>query len=305
MSVALDRLEGVRRRTRSFARAYPFESHFLDLDGASLHFVDEGPRGAEPLVFLHGNPTWSFLWREPIKAFRADHRCVAPDHIGCGFSDKPQDYPYRLERHVENLERLVDRLQLERLTLVVHDWGGAIGFSFAVRHPERVARLIVMNTAAFPGPCPLRIRICRTPFFGPMAVRGLNAFARGAVLMASERGLDRETRRGFLEPYRTWSERVATLRFVQDIPLAPSHPSWSRLQEIDRGLVRLGDKPMCVIWGERDWCFTPHFRREWQRRFPRARVHVVESAGHWVMEDARDDVIRWMREFLASPPSDP
>jgi pimeloyl-ACP methyl ester carboxylesterase len=303
VTTILDRIAAARERTAAFAAQFPFEPRFFDVDrarGIAMHYVDEGPRVAAPILFLHGNPTWSFLWRELVRELRGRYRCIAPDHVGCGLSDKPQAYEYRLERHVDNLERLVLFLGLSRITLVVHDWGGAIGFGLATRRPELFERFVVMNTAAFTGGrAPLRIRACRTPLLGAVAVRGFNAFARAALTMATERGLDETVRRGLIAPYGDWEERIATLRFVEDIPLSPSHPSWSELARIESGLAALESKPMCIVWGERDWCFTPAFRREWQRRFPRARVHVAEAAGHWVMEDAREDVVRWVEEFVA------
>ena len=307
-----ERLASARERIAPFASEYPFESRFLDLGGLAYHFLDEGPRDAAPLVFVHGNPTWSFHWRALVGAFRGELRCVAPDHVGCGLSDKPRDYAYRLETHVANLERLVLSLDLRRITLVVHDWGGPIGFGFALRQLERVARLVVLNSAVFPlgfegGRAPWRIRACRAPLFGELAVRGFNAFARGATWMALEdpAQLGERARRGYLAPYDSFRNRIGALRFVQDIPFSPRDPSWAALQTIASGLPRLADLPLCLIWGERDWCFTPAFRREWQRRFPRAEVHVAERAGHWVVEDAREDVLRWMREFLAAHPLAP
>ena len=283
---------------------YPFESQLLDLDGVALHYLDEGPRDGEPLLFVHGNPTWSFLWRNLVRALRGRYRCIAPDHIGCGLSDKPEAYPYRLARHIENLEQLALHLDLERITLVVHDWGGPIGLGFAARHPERIARLVILNTAAFPGPAPLRIRICRTPLLGALAVRGFNAFAGLATRMAVERPLTPLARRGYLAPYHDWASRIATLRFVEDIPLDPNHPSWRALQDVEAGLARLADKPACLIWGERDWCFTPAFREGFERRLPGARVHRAQNAGHLVVEDARDDVLAWLEAFLAESPLD-
>ena len=292
-----------------FAREYPFTSRVLDLDGIAYHFVDEGPREAPPLLLVHGNPTWSFLWRHAIGAFRGELRCVAPDHVGCGLSDKPRDYPYRLATHIANLERLALELDLERITLVVHDWGGPIGLGFAARHPERIARLIVLNTSAFTlggwgGHAPWRLRACRAPLLGELAIERLNAFARLAPWLALEDRsvLSPQARRGFLAPYAARGARTAALRFVQDIPLSESHPSYATLREVERGLEHFRKTPLCLIWGERDWCFTPAFRREWQRRFPEASVHRAERAGHWVIEDARADVLRWMRAFMAAHP---
>lgn len=128
---------------------YPFDSHFLDVDGGRMHYIDEGDADADPIVCVHGNPTWSFYWRRIAQEFKGTHRVVAMDHIGCGLSDKPQDWPYRLADHRDNLLRLIEHLDLKRVTLVVHDWGGAIGMGVAVRHPERFRRIVVMNTSAF------------------------------------------------------------------------------------------------------------------------------------------------------------
>lgn len=306
MSFVVDRAKRAKERSKPFAAEYPFEPHFLDVGGASLHYVDEGPRGADPILFVHGNPTWSFLWRKLITHFRGNWRCVAPDHVGCGWSDKPEDYEYTLRRHVDNLVALVEALDLQRITLVVHDWGGAIGMGLATHAPGRIARIVVMNTAAFTGgKAPLRIRVCRTPFFGALAVRGFNAFAAAARVMATEKpgGLRGAVAAGMLAPYSNWKERIATLRFVEDIPLAPSHPSWATLEQIERELPKLAGKPMCIVWGLRDWCFTPWYLEQWRARFPAAQVHVAENAGHWVSEDEPEQVERWIGDFLAAHPT--
>ena len=279
---------------------YPFESHFLRIGVHALHYLDEGPRDAPALLLVHGNPTWSFHWREAVGRFRNRYRVVVPDHLGCGLSDKPQDWSYRLKGHIENLERLVLELELRQLTLVAHDWGGAIGMGFATRHPDRIARLVVMNTAAFRSArLPLRIAICRLPLLGPLAVRGLNAFALAALRLATAKGLPSEVASGLLAPYASWGERIAIQRFVEDIPMRPGHPSWPALVEIEQGLARLRGKPMLIVWGERDWCFTPAFREEWQRRFPEAEVRSFAGAGHYVMEDAREGVLEAMEGFLS------
>jgi cis-3-alkyl-4-acyloxetan-2-one decarboxylase len=291
-----------------FAEEYPFESHFLDVDGRAYHYLDEGPREGEALVFVHGNPTWSFFWRHLVRELRPRYRCIAPDHIGCGLSDKPAQFPYRLENHVEHLEKLVLELGLRRATLVLHDWGGPIGLGVAQRHPERFERLVLFNTAAFTGGrAPWRIRICRTPGLGAFAVRRLNAFARLATHLAIERPerMTPAVRRGYLAPYDSFEHRIATLRFVQDIPLSSAHPSWNFVRGIEASLGRWRTKPVCVIWGERDWCFTPSFRLQWQERLPEAEVHVAERAGHYVVEDAREDVLAWVRSFLARHPLAP
>lgn len=278
---------------------YPFASRLLPVSGGHrLHYVDEG--AGRPVLFVHGNPTWSFMWREPMKALRETHRVVAVDHLGCGLSDKPQAWPYRLAGHVDNLEALVLALDLRDVTLVLHDWGGAIGMGLAARQPDRVARVAVLNTAAFPSSAiPLRIAACRVPGFGALAVRGLNGFAGAASFMATERGLEPAVKAGYLAPYDSWGNRVATLRFVEDIPMAPAHPSWAALKASEAGVAAMADRPTLIAWGEKDWCFTPAFRAEWEKRWPAARVVRYEDAGHYVVEDARERVVPLLAEFCA------
>lgn len=287
---------------------YPFTSHWRTVrPGIRQHYLDEG-RG-DPVVCLHGNPTWSFYFRDVILGLRDIARVVVPDHVGCGLSDKPQLYPYRLADHVRNAEQLlIEELDLRRITLVLHDWGGAIGMGVAVRHPERIARLVVLNTAAFVLPhCPLRIRACRIPGLGPLLVRGLNAFARAALHMAvvHRERLTPAVRAGFLAPYDSWRNRIATLRFVQDIPLRPQHPAWATVNGIAAALPALRDKPMLIGWGERDFCFSEPFLQEWLRRFPQAAVHRYPDAGHYVLQDAHERIVPEIRRFTCPPAARP
>jgi len=282
---------------------YPWSSHFLEVDGGRMHYLDEGPRQGPVLLALHGNPTWSFYWRRVVARFSDRYRVVVPDHIGCGLSDKPQAWPYRLADHVGNVARLVEHLDLRRITFVLHDWGGAIGMGVATRSPERAARFVVTNTAAFRSQAiPLSIASCRIPGLGALGVRGLNGFARAATFMAVEKPLAPEVRRGLLLPYDAWASRIATLRFVQDIPLSPEHPSYAELRRIEEGLAGLRDRPMALIWGEKDFCFTPAFRAEWERRFPEARS-VRLNAGHYVLEDEPEAVLSAMSSFFAETAS--
>jgi len=286
-----------------FESEYPFASNFLDLGGVRYHYLDEGT--GEMLLFVHGNPTWSFAWRNLIKDLSTDYRCVAVDHIGCGFSDKPQDYSYTLDQHVANLVRLIETLDLTRVTLIAHDWGGAIGMGAATRNPERFSRFVLMNTAAYRSTqIPLRIAACRIPLFGTLAVRGLNAFARAAIYMAvtNHRRMTRAVRAGYLAPYGNWADRIATLRFVEDIPLKKQHPSYGTLKEIEEGLTQFREYPVLFPWGERDWCFTPEFLEEFLNFFPDAETLRIPDAGHYVFEDAYERLIPRIRQFLAAHP---
>ena len=285
---------------QSWRELYPFASHFLPLDGVRYHYLDEG-RGA-PLLLVHGNPTWSFHWRNLIAELRGEYRVVAPDHVGCGLSDKPGDYSYRLEQHIENLARLVTALDLRDVTLVAQDWGGAIGLGAVLRMPERFSGLVLSNTAAFRSRrMPWRIRVCRTPGLGPLLVRGLNGFSRAALRMAVARPerLTAAVRAGYLAPYDSWANRIAIERFVADIPLRSTHPSYAALLAIEEGLPSLAKLPTLLIWGMRDWCFTPHFLARIQGFFPAAETHELSDAGHWVLEDAPERFIPLVRQFLA------
>lgn len=284
---------------------YPFKSHWLQVDGHRYHYLDEGQ--GEPLLLVHGNPTWSFYWRELVAALRGKYRLIVPDHIGCGLSDKPQNYEYRLRRHIDNLRRLIEQLKLERVTLLAHDWGGAIGLGAAVAQPESFSRFVLFNTAAYRARrVPWRIRVCRTPLLGEVAVRGLNYFARAALTMAVARHerMTPAVRAGLLAPYDSWANRIAIHRFVMDIPLSPRHPSYATLVEIEAGLARLRDRPLALIWGMRDWCFTPYFLERFLEYFPGAEVHRLFDASHYVIEDAHEQIVPLVESFLAAHPLD-
>jgi haloalkane dehalogenase len=277
---------------------YPYEGKFLEVDGGRLHYLDEGNREGPVLLALHGNPTWSFYWRALIEAF-PDHRVVIPDHIGCGLSDKPQKWDYRLSQHIANVQALVSHLGLRDINLMVHDWGGAIGMGVATAAPEQINRLIITNTAAFLSPhIPITIAMCRIPLLGSLMVRGGNAFAWVATWRATYKGLSKEVKAGLLFPYDSWKNRIATHRFVVDIPMNDSHPSHQTLKEIEDRLVLLQDKPMMMLWGDDDFCFSPVFRKRWMEFFPKAEVHAWEDVGHYVMEDAPERVIPLVRTFL-------
>jgi cis-3-alkyl-4-acyloxetan-2-one decarboxylase len=281
---------------------YPFSSHSFGQPGGRQHYLDEG--AGPPVLMIHGNPTWSFYYRDLVSAVVGEGgRAIAPDHLGCGFSDKPAGWSYRLADHVANLRRLVEHLALERFSLVVHDWGGAIGMGLATALPERVERMVVLNTAAFRSPrMPWRIALCRWPVIGELIVRGLNGFAGPATRMTTVRPLAPTVRRAYLWPYRSWADRVAIARFVQDIPTRPTHPSHGALVTIEEGLSRLAGKPMHLAWGGRDWCFDRSFFEEWRRRFPAAGAQWLDDAGHYVLEDGGPPLHRHLARFLREDP---
>jgi haloalkane dehalogenase len=283
---------------------YPFASHFLEIDGLKLHYLDEGQ--GEPIVMVHGNPTWSFYFRNLVLALRDEHRCVVPDHIGCGLSDKPtaEQYDFSLKRRVDDLERLLDHLDVrEKITLVLHDWGGMIGMAYATRHPERVSRIIAMNTAAFHLPkskgFPWALWLGRNTQLGAWLILQHNAFCRAAARIGTKRhSLPAPVRQAYLAPYDSPEHRLAVLRFVQTIPLKPTNAGYEIVTEVEKNLHQFQDRPMLICWGIKDFVFDRHFLVEWERRFPEADVIRFTDAGHYVLEDATEEIIESVKRFL-------
>ena len=282
------------------APLYPFApKSFSTPGGARLSYLDEGPRSDEAVLMLHGNPTWSFYYRNLVREISPTLRCIVPDHIGMGLSEKPADYPYTLETRIADVEALVESLGVTRVHLVVHDWGGAIGFGFAARHPAKIGRIVILNTAAFPSPrIPASIALCKLPVLGPFLVRGFNAFAGPAASMAMHRRrLMTEEKRGYLFPYDSWATRVAVAEFVRDIPMNPSHRSWTTLTAVEAGLAQFPDHPVLIVWGGKDFCFDDTFLARWREIFPKAKVERIADAGHYVIEDAAE-ALPLIRDFL-------
>jgi pimeloyl-ACP methyl ester carboxylesterase len=284
---------------------YPFNGHFLARPGGKLHYLDEG--AGEPIVMLHGNPTWSFYYRNLILALRDNFHCIVPDHIGCGLSDKPpvSAYDYSLKSRIDDLEALLDHLNLrENLTLILHDWGGMIGMAFAARHPERIKRIIASNTGAFPlppsKPLPWSLRLGRNTRLGAWLILQHNAFCRlAAKWCVKRRPLPPDVRAMYLQPYDSPEHRVAVLKFVQTIPLKPSDPGYDITSDTAASLVKFANVPTLLLWGMKDFVFDRHFLAEWQRHFPHAETHTWPDCGHYLLEDATEEVIMRVREFLA------
>lgn len=294
--------------TSGFNHLYPFRSNYFDNDGLLYHYIDQG--NGNPIVMLHGNPTWSFYYRTLISGLSPRYRTIVPDHIGCGLSDKPSSerYAYRLQNRVDDLTRFMDHLALNQgITLIAHDWGGMIAMAFATAFPQRIARIILMNTAAFFPPknkrLPLRLRVVRNwTALAKLGVQGFNLFSLAARFMASRKGLSADVKRGLAAPYNSWKNRIATLKFVQDIPLEEQHPSFPLVKHVDETLERLAHLPMLILWGKHDFVFDGDYLDEWRRRFPDAEVHLFENAGHYVLEDEPSRLLTRINLFLTKYP---
>ena len=284
---------------------YPFSSHYLETRGLRLHYLDEGPRDAPPVLMLHGNPTWSFYYRNLVIALRDRFRCIVPDHIGCGLSDKPGDdrYDYRLKSRIEDLDALISHLNLQQpLTLVVHDWGGMIGFGWAVMHPDQVAQTVILNTAAFPLPedkkMPPALSLVRDTALGAFLVKRFNAFSGIAARVAFKKPVSDEIRRGYTLPYDSPANRIATLKFVQDIPLSDSDPGYDILINTAERLHLLADKPCMIAWGERDFVFDSPFLTQWLEYYPDAEIHRFPDCGHYILEDGGPALVDTIKNFI-------
>ncbi len=280
------------------------------IHGQQMHVIDHGPRqdARGTLVMVHGNPTWSYYFRRLLAHFGRQYRCIAPDHIGMGLSGKPSgsDYPYTLGQRIADLDNLLEQLEVRGpITLMMHDWGGMIGMGYAIGHRSRIDRLILLNTAAFRLPSdhslPWSLRLCRTPILGALAVRGMNLFCAGALRYCIRNAqLSNSDRNAYLEPYNNWANRIAVLKFIQDIPLCPDDPSYACVQNIEHHLANFKDCPVQIFWGGRDFVFTDAFLDRWREILPQSEVHHFPEAGHYVLEDAYAQIIPKLELFLGT-----
>jgi len=278
---------------------YPFEVRSWASPDGVMRYVDHGPREGRPVLLLHGNPSWSFLWRNLILALAAHgRRVIAPDHLGMGLSARPERF-LRLEDRIRAVHGLVEHLGLKEFDLGVHDWGGAIGFGLATRMPDRIGRILVTNTGAFLSErIPARIALCRAPLIGRLIAQHLDGFAWPATWMAVERPLSPAAKAGFLAPYGSPAVRRAVADFVADIPMEPAHPTRSVLAGVEASLSGLKGKPMLLCWGMRDFCFDRSFLEGFRERFPDARPLLFADAGHYVLEDAGEAALAPATDFL-------
>ena len=285
---------------------FPFTRNYINRNGQQYHYVNEGQ--GSPVVMVHGNPSWSFYYRNLVSELSKNHQCIVPDHIGCGLSDKPDDegYDYTLAKRIDDLAALLEHLEVkENITLVVHDWGGMIGMGYAARYPERIKRLVILNTGAFHLPkakkLPPALWLGRNTFIGTVLVRGFNAFSSIASIIGVKRKpMAKEIRQAYVAPFNSWQNRISTLRFIQDIPLKPSDRNYQLVTDISDSLAQFNKLPMLICWGLKDFVFDKHFLAEWQQRFPQAQVHAFDDCGHYILEDASDEVVPLVSDFLSA-----
>ena len=289
-------------REATFAGTFPFAPHYMDLESFQMHYVDVGE--GDPLVLLHGDPTWGYLYRHFLPPLATRARCIVPDHMGMGKSGVPAGpYPYRLRHHIDNLEAFILRLELRDITLAVHDWGGPVGLGFAIRHPSRLKRLILMNTWAFAqwpgGPLPRLIELIRSPR-GEAFIMGKNGYVQPALVgtTAHSNHLTETALDAYLAPFRTPESRLALLCWSRDIPVTTGDASYAEMQQIQNGLTQFRHLPVLLVWGMQDPVLPPTVLRIWQQLYPHATTHEIEEASHFLQEDAPERIAQAVEQFL-------
>ncbi|MFT5578909.1 MAG: pimeloyl-ACP methyl ester carboxylesterase [Paraglaciecola psychrophila] len=296
----------VGRHAERFKQEYPFASHRAKINDLDYHYIDEGHGPA--VIMVHGNPSWSFYYRNLVKRLRGDHRCIVPDHIGCGFSARPDldSYNFTLQSRVDDFAAFIDGLNIEgKISIVAHDWGGMIATAWAVDNAERIDKLVMLNTAAFHLPenkrFPFALGLIRDSFIGKFLVQRFNAFSIGASWLGCKMApMSSELRQLFQLPYSNSElDRLATLQFVLDIPLREQDASYALVSATQAKLQQLADKPLLLGWGLKDFVFDKHFLAVWQQHFPSAQSVVYEHGGHYILEDAGADLEHKIAAFLA------
>jgi haloalkane dehalogenase len=286
---------------------FPESRSYTHAHGARQAYIDVGQ--GPPVVCVHGNPSWSYYYAPLIAALAANHRVIAPDHIGMGRSDAPpaERYDYHYGQRVADLTALLDSLDLKQpITLVVHDWGGLIGLRYAGLHPDRIARLVILNTAAFPllpgKKLPWTIALTRNTALGRWLALRHNAFARGAARFGVVHRLASEVRQMLLSPYSDPAKRLSILNFVRDIPLSAADRGHAELVDTAARLELLKDLPTLLLWGLQDFVFDADYLAEFRRRLPHAQVEARAQSGHYILLDEPEYCVQRIQAFLSAHP---
>lgn len=274
---------------------YPFTSNYFDINGHKLHYIDEGH--GETILFVHGTPSWSFDFRNSIKKLKQGHRCIAIDHVGFGLSDKPEHYDYSTQNHSKTLERFVLEKQLDNITLIVHDFGGAIGLNFAMRHPEKIKRLVILNSwlwSSKTDPDFLKLsKLLKSPLL-PFLYRYCN-FSPKFILPGSfgDRKLPKNLLKQYTQPFADKTQRNGALAFAQSLLNDQDwfEALWKKRQSIS-------DKPTLFVWGMKDPVIKPHYLDKFQSGFINSKTVQLETCGHFPQEEQSEMVTKYILAFL-------
>ncbi|MBU2488757.1 MAG: alpha/beta fold hydrolase [Proteobacteria bacterium] len=290
---------------------FPVQFKTMEIEGHRMNYVDEGE--GETLLMLHGNPTWSYLYRHMIADLKKDFRCVALDHLGYGLSDKPRDGDYSMEAHIRRLGVFVEKLGLERVTLICQDWGGIIGLSYAARNKERFSRLIPMNTTGFLPHSPEEFIKClkawafpylwsfKTPILGKKMAMDWNIFLTAGMRLGTHntrRMMTQKAMAGYLYPFQRKEDRTAIMKSVRQVPMGPMDKVWWLLRRTEKELAGWNVRTR-VIWGMKDPVFVPWFIEKFEEILPNhAPTLKIPTAGHFLQDDEPELIILGIREFL-------
>lgn len=277
-------------------KLYPFKSHYLQIENQQLHYIDEGE--GPILLFVHGTPSWSFDFRHLIKALSKSYRCIALDHIGFGLSDKPKDYPYSIDQHAKNLEKLIEHLKLEQFSLLLHDFGGPIGWEYALKYPEKIEKLVVMNSwlgSSKEDPNFKKMeKILKSPIL-PFLYKQLNFSARFLLpqAFANKKLLTKDIRKHYRKPFGKASERIGPLAFAKSLL-----NDQDLFEQQNQQAQKLSKSPSLLIWGMADSFIGAHYLQQLQAALPHSKSVELEGVGHFPQEEAPEKVLDALNDFL-------
>ncbi|MCC6206840.1 MAG: alpha/beta fold hydrolase [Gammaproteobacteria bacterium] len=276
-------------------KEYPFRSRYFDLPMGRMHYLDEG-ESKHAIVMVHGNPAWSFTYRKLVRCLSKRYRCIVPDHIGFGLSSKPKDWDYLPESHAQNLEHLLNHLDVRSVTLIVGDWGGPIGLSYAIQHPDRIRSLIITNSWMWSVRGIFHYEMF-SRFMGGIVgrtlIRKYNFFVKVLMKKMFRAELDPHIHRHYIEPLRKPAERKGCWVFPKQILASSAWLSglWDRREVI-------AGKPAMIVWGMRDIAFRDIELKRWKTVFPDAEVHEYADVGHFVQEELGDELCPLVEDHL-------
>ncbi len=285
--------------------AFPWSPKSFQLKQGKMFYIDEGQ--GEPLIFIHGNPTWSFIYRKFIAEFSQQYRTIAPDHLGFGRSEKPENADYSLDWHILNLTQFLSQLDLSSVTMILHDWGGPIGLGWATQNPEKIKRLILLNTWAFVSAnqieLPEPLQSIKKSGLGEKLVIDHNVMVEKGILegICRRDTLNPKIMESYRAPFKNPSDRQSILKLVREIPTDITDGAAITIKTIQNNLKKLR-LPCLIIWGEQDPVFPTEILTMWRLYFPQATCHILKNASHFLQEDCPEEIIKYIRSFLENNP---
>lgn len=272
---------------------YPFESHYVKLPTGKMHYVDEGK--GDPIVMVHGNPGWSFEFRNVIKEMSKTHRCIAPDHIGFGLSDKPFEWDYLPKNHAKNFEIFMDSLNLENITLIVNDWGGPIGLSYALKYPEKIKKLVILNTWMWSvenDPYYQKFSKIMGGSFGKFMIKNFNIFGKMVVKKAvgDKKKLKKKIHKHYYKHLERKKDRRGCYTFPKEII---GSSKW--LEGLWQQREKINSIPTTIIWGMKDIAFREQELNYWIENWNNPKVIKLQEIGHFPQEEASEKMIEELK----------